>query len=464
MFFRDNNDAPATPATGRQISHRRPRPIVLRNPAFGRIWISQLQSNLGTWLMVVAVPVYVFHLTGSPGSTSLALVAEASPALVFAPLGGVLADRWNRRLVMAGSDALRAGCVLGMLVAGDAGLVWVVYAAVFAENSFAAFFDPAYSAIIPQIVGRSADLDAAGAWSAAAGGAVRLAGGPLGGLLYAVAGFRWLVAADAATYLISAALVLSLRRAPRPAITLSHPAGQPSAAAPGHGPVSENQARPPTSVLTDLQAGLTYLARSPMLRGLLAVSSLFLFANGALTVVLVPFAVRMLHGGPRGVGLLMSALGAGYLAGACLGRRLARGGHVRGGTALCLIAETGAFAGLFNSASIGAALAFIALVGVPGAAILLLVRVGKQRAAPDRVLGRVSSAFGAAQMAATVLGAALGGVLASAIGIIALADAALGPVAAAAVLAWACLPSGRPAAEQPAVAAAAAGPGAAAAS
>jgi len=450
---------------------------VVRNPVFGRIWISQLQSNLGTWLMVVAVPVYVFHLTGSPSSTGLALVAEASPALVFAPLGGVLADRWNRRLIMAGSDALRAACVLGMLAAGDAGLVWVVYAAVFAENSFAAFFDPAYSAIIPQIVGRSADLDAAGAWSAAASGAVRLAGGPLGGLLYAVAGFRWLVATDAATYLVSAALVLSLRRAPRPARTLSHPAGKRGDAASGHGRVRrsqahqsqahQSQARPPTTLRADLHAGLTCLAKSPMLRGLLAVLALFLFANGAFTVVLVPFAMRMLRGGPREVGLLMSALGVGYLAGAPLGRRLARGGHVRGGTALCLVAETGAFAGLFNSASVGSALAFIALVGAPGAAILLLVRVGTQRAAPDLVLGRVSSAFGAAQMAATVLGAAVGGVLASAIGITAMADAALGPVAAAAVLAWACLPSGRPATDQPdaaaAAAAAAAVPGPAAA-
>ena len=130
--------ARARPHAGR----RRPQlnlteSVLLQNRNFGRIWISQLQSNLGTWLMVIAVPIFVFHLTGSPIGTSVAFIAESSPALMLAPFAGVLADRWNRRLVMAGSDVLRAVCVLCMMFAANSKLLWVVFVAVFAENSFA---------------------------------------------------------------------------------------------------------------------------------------------------------------------------------------------------------------------------------------------------------------------------------------------------------------------------------------
>ena len=385
---------PGSASGARRRKWPRPGPIVVRNRAFGRLWISQFQSNLGTWLLVVAVPVYVFQLTGSPTSTSIAVVAEAAPALMFAPLGGLLADRWSRRLVMAGSDAVRMACVLGMLLASRAGLVWVVYAAVFAENGVAQFFDPAYGAIVPQIVGRSADLDEASSWSSAASGAVRLAGGPVGGLLYGVVGFRWLVAADAATYLISALLLLGI-------------------AVPPTRPNAPGAPRSRSGLLAELAGGVAFLRRDIVLRRLLMMSALFLFGNGALSAILVPYAERALHRGAGTIGLLMSALGAGYLAGAYVGRRLTRTGRLRHGTACCLAAVTGAFAGLFNCDQIGLALMFIALAGVPGAALLLLVRVQVQRKAPDLVLGRVMAAYGAMQTAATVLGAATGGVLAA---------------------------------------------------
>jgi MFS family permease len=401
--------------------------IVLRNRAFGRLWLSQLQSNLGTWLMVVAVPVYVFRLTGSATGTGLALLAETVPALVVAPFAGLLADRWNRRLIMAWSDVLRAASVGCLLLATSQGRVWLLYLAILAENTFAQFFDPAYGAIIPAITGRGDELDAANAWSAVSGGVIRLAGGPLGGLLYMAFGFRPLVLIDCATYLVSSALVLSLPGRPgRPGRPVQVAGGERAGWA---------------AVRAELVAGVRFLRRDTVQAVLLATSALFLFGNAALTVVVVPFVVRVLHRGAADVGLLMAALGIGYLAGAPIGRRLSTSGRLRLGVAGCMVWVSGAFAGLFNCHQLPVAVVFIALAGVPGCAFLLLIRVQRQRRTPGPLLGRVGSAYATVQMAATVAGAVAGAALAARLGIELLADVALGPILAAAVLAAISLPA-----------------------
>lgn len=400
------------------------RGIVLRNRVFGRLWLSQLQSNLGTWLMIVAVPVYVFRLTGSATGIGLALLAETVPALFVAPFAGLLADRWNRRLIMVWSDVLRAASAAGLLLATSQSRVWLLYLAILAENTFAQFFDPAYGAIIPAITGRGDELDAANAWSAVSGGVIRLAGGPLGGLLYAGLGFRPLVLIDCATYLLSSALVLSLPGRP----------GQPVQ-------VTDGERASWATVRAELVAGVRFLRRDTVQAVLLATSALFLFGNAALTVVVVPFVVRVLHRGPAEVGLLMAALGIGYLAGAPIGRRLSASGRLRLGAAGCMVWVSGAFAGLFNCHDLPVAVVFIALAGAPGCAFLLLVRVQRQRRTPGSLLGRVGSASAAVQMAATVAGAVAGAVLAARLGIELLADLALGPILAAAVLVATSLPS-----------------------
>jgi MFS family permease len=407
--------------------------IVLRNRTFGRLWLSQLQSNLGTWLMIVAVPVYVFRLTGSATGTGLALLAETVPALVVAPFAGLLADRWDRRLIMAWSDVLRAASVGCLLLATSQGRVWLLYLAILAENTFAQFFDPAYGAIIPAITGRDGELDAANAWSAVSGGVIRLVGGPLGGLLYVAFGFRPLVLIDCATYLVSSALVLSLPGRP----------GQPGRPVRPGQPVQVvgGELASWAAVRAELVAGVRFLRRDTVQAVLLATSALFLFGNAALTVVVVPFVVRVLHRGAADVGLLMAALGIGYLAGAPIGRRLSTSGRLRLGVAGCLVWVSGAFAGLFNCHQLPVAVVFIALAGVPGCAFLLLVRVQRQRRTPGSLLGRVGSAYATVQMAATVAGAVAGAALAARLGIELLADVALGPILAAAVLAATSLPT-----------------------
>ncbi|MEU7995548.1 MFS transporter [Micromonospora sp. NPDC049060] len=398
--------------------------IFIRNRRFGLLWSSTLLSNLGNWLMIVAVPVYVYTMTGSTFSSGLAFVAQTLPAIAFAPLAGVLVDRWDRRAVMVGADLLRMVIVLALLVVDDPGMLWLLYTAMFFESAIGHFFQPAARAAVPAVVGRGGDLDAANAWNTVASGIVRLAGAPLGGALYALLGFDGLVLIDSATYLLSAVLIF------------------------GMGPlrVADNGRQPEKSSWLaafwgQVQEGLAFLLRHSVLRATLLVSSLFLLANAALNVLLVPYVIDVLGGDASDVGILMAALGVGFLASAYVGNVLSRSGLLRLSFTGCLAVITLCFAGLFLIHHFVAALVFIALAGLPGGALLMLVQVQVQRQTPDRQLGRVGSAFTAAEMAATVVGASAGSVAGQHLPLTTTVWLVIGVLATSAVLAAVLLPT-----------------------
>ncbi|MFG1889097.1 MFS transporter [Micromonospora sp. NPDC049051] len=367
--------------------------IVLKNRRFGLLWSSTLLSNVGNWLMIVAVPVYVYTMTGSTMSSGLAFVAQTLPAIAFAPLAGVLVDRWDRRLIMISADLLRMVIVLALILVNDPSMLWLLYGAMFCESAIGHFFQPAARAVVPAIVGRGTDLEAANSWTTVASGIVRLAGAPLGGALYALVGFDGLVLIDSATYLVSAMLIFGIGRVPVE---------------------MRDEHKPSSSWLAgfwlEVREGLAFLLGHPVLRATLVVSSLFLLANAALNVLLVPYVISVLGGNASDVGVLMAALGGGFLASAYVGNVLSRSGRLRLSMTGCLLAITVSFAGLFLIHHFLAALIFIALAGLPGGSLLMLVQVQVQRQTPDHQLGRVSSAFSAAEMAATVAGGAIGSV------------------------------------------------------
>jgi predicted MFS family arabinose efflux permease len=394
---------------------------------FRLLWAARLGSNLGSWLLVVAVPAYVFDLTGSTIATGTAVVAETLPALLLGPLAGVFADRWQRRRTMVAVDLVRAGCVLGLLAVRGPGQLWLLYLAILAENAAWQFFAPARQALVPAVVGRGRRLAAANALDALADGAVRLAGAPAGGLLYAGLGMRAVVIADAATYLLSAAAIamVACRAAP------------PSA-------VSATRREALAAVVAELRDGARHVTGDATLRGLLLVGGGFLTANGALTALLVPYVRLRLLGGARDLGWLLSALGAGYLLGAPLAVRLA--GRVALRPLLCavLAAIGGCFLVLFNLPVLWVDLLAIGLAGIPGAGFLLAVQTQVQRRTPDRLLGRVGASFLTAQTGAAVAGAALGGALGHGAGLPITLNVASATVLVAAVATRCLLPTEPP--------------------
>ncbi len=184
----------------------------LRIPDFRLLWGGGLISSLGSWLLVLAVPAHILAATGSLRDTGLTLAAEYLPQLVLGPVAGVVADSWDRRRLMIATNLFCAGAVAVMLLGTSPGRYWVLYAALIAENSGAVLYAPALQARIPAIVGTGPLLSSANSLTSASGGIVRLIGGPLGGVLLAVCGIRWLICADALSYLLSAAAMFATSR------------------------------------------------------------------------------------------------------------------------------------------------------------------------------------------------------------------------------------------------------------
>jgi MFS family permease len=343
---------------------------------FRRLWFSGAISGIGSWLLVVAIPFHVFALTGSAVATGLTLALEALPALLVGPWAGVLLDRWNLARAMWIADLVSAAAV-GLILFADRDHIWPIYLAILLENTATTVFRPAARALLPAVVGTGNELAKANAINAVTGSAIRLAAPPLGALLLAGPGIEFVLAVDIASYLLSAAIIATVR-------TRRHPIA----------------AEPPRPL-----AGLRATVQHRALRGILIGQTVFLTANAGLTALLVPFTVNRLHAPGYVVGYLISGLGAGYLVGAALSTKAARLLGTHAILTATQLATAAAFFGLFNAPNIPVAIVAAALIGLPGSILLITAETTIQRTAPPEILAGVGALFFAADSLALMIGA-----------------------------------------------------------
>ncbi|WP_230419719.1 MFS transporter [Catenulispora pinistramenti] len=391
---------------------------VLRIRDYRLILTGQFLSSIGDWLLLVAAPFFVFRLTGSTMATGLSMAAETVPAVVLGPVAGVFADRWDRRHTMIAADLLRTGAVLLLLSVHTRGEVWIVYAALALESAFGQFFGPAQRALVPNLVGRGPELSAANSLGQLVGGTIRLVGGPLGGVLFAVAGFRAVVATDAASYTASACLIALVRFRP----------GR------GHSP-AEHSAETTARFTEDFRIGMGHLRRTPALPTLFGVAAVFFTGNAILTALLVPYLSAVLDSGAQSLGILFGTLGLGFLLGAPASRLVVGRASDRTTIAASLGALAVVFAVTFNVPHLAGDVVLFTLIGPPAVCFLVTADTSITRRTPDRVQGRVSSAYLAVQGLATLSGMVGGSLLGQEIGIVAAMDAAAGLIAVSAAYA-----------------------------
>lgn len=185
------------------------RLAALRERPFRLLFLGQAVSLLGDGMVPVALAFAVLELTGSPTDLGIVLAARTVPLVAFLLAGGVWADRLSRRTVMVAADLARLGAhgaMAALLLAGGAE-VWSLAALSAITGTATAFFNPAITGAMPAIVS-AARLQQANALRglAMAGGAI--VGPALAGVLVAGAGAGWALAADAATFGVSAALLV----------------------------------------------------------------------------------------------------------------------------------------------------------------------------------------------------------------------------------------------------------------
>ncbi len=394
----------------------------LRVRDFRLLWAGSLVSALGSWLLILALPAHVFLVTGSLRDTGLILAAQYLPPLVLGPAAGVLTDRWDRRRIMIAASLFRAGAVAAMLLGTAPGRYWVLYAALVAESAGGVLYVPAWQARTPAVVGTGPLLNSANSLNAVADGAVRLIGGPLGGILLSVVGITWLICADALSYLLCAAALVMTSR-------------------PDRGPACRRAGI--RAAARELVEGVRVLRDQPVARALLPVTVIFLAANASLSAVLIPFAVQRL-GGSEHAGFLLSGLGVGVLLGAPVVRMLLNRWPARRPLTVTLTATAVAYFVLFTSSSLLTALPAAVAIGLSGSMSQVIVLTAVQRVIPGAALGRVGAAFVTGEAAATLLGAVAGPFLAQAVGLPGLAAAASAATLLAALLACLIVPDTTP--------------------
>ena len=186
------------------------RELLRTQASFRRLWLGQVVSELGDWLQLIAL-LGLFPTRG--GAVELlagVFIVRMLPSIVWAPLAGVVADRFPRGRIMIACDLGRALLVLGYLFVRGPEDVGLVYALMFAQESLTAFFEPARAAALPQVV-EPRGLLAAHALAGATWSAMLALGAAAGGLIAATVGPRTAFVVDAASFLLSAFFIARAR-------------------------------------------------------------------------------------------------------------------------------------------------------------------------------------------------------------------------------------------------------------
>src|SRR6188474_3686201 len=189
--------------------------LLRRNRSFRQLWLGQVVSQMGDWFDTIALYTIILQLTGSGRNVGLLLVARFVPSFFFGPISGVIADRFSRQRIMIVTDMLRALVVLGFLFVRRADQLWIVYVLTVFQLGLSTFFEPAKTAAIPSIV-EDRELVAANAISSVTWSAMLTIGAALGGLITGWFGTDVAFVLDALTYMVSAALIASIRVPKRP--------------------------------------------------------------------------------------------------------------------------------------------------------------------------------------------------------------------------------------------------------
>ncbi len=177
--------------------------LLRTNLAFRRLWYGAIASDLGDWFSMIAIYLLIEQLTGSPFALGLVFVTKMLPFALASPVAGLVADRVSRKWLMIGADVARALFAFGLLLVREPGDVWLLYALSALQMVAAAFFIPARSAAIPNIVSER-EILTANALSASTWSALLAIGAALGGFATEAIGIRSVFVLDGLTYLVSA--------------------------------------------------------------------------------------------------------------------------------------------------------------------------------------------------------------------------------------------------------------------
>jgi DHA3 family tetracycline resistance protein-like MFS transporter len=270
----------------------------LHHRPFALLWAGRSVSSLGDAIYYVALTWWVIETTGSAAALGVVAVCSFAPMLLFVLVGGIAVDRFPRLWLMLASDLVRgtAVAVISLLALRHQLLLVHVDAVAVLFGLVRAFFAPAYTAVVPDLV-PAERLTSANALTDLTEHLSGLAGPALGALVTGLGGTGTAFLVDAASFYVSAACLLALFRVP----SLRRPGSR------------------GTGALSDLHAGLAVVLRSPWLWLTISISAVLNITESGPRNVVFPLLVKdTLHSGVAALGILYSLFAAGSV-GAAVG-------------------------------------------------------------------------------------------------------------------------------------------------
>jgi MFS family permease len=364
----------------------------LRHRNFQLFFSGQLISLIGTWMQTVAQSWLVYKLTGSSLQLGEVGFANQIPVFLLAPIGGMVADRVNRHRIVIATQI--ASMVLALILALLTLKHWITVPQIFVLSGLlgvvSAFDIPGRQSFLVDMVGREDLMNAIALNSSMFNGA-RVIGPAVAGLLVARIGEGWCFFANGVSYLAVIAGLLMMK-------------------------IECTRRSTSDSPLADIIEGFQWVSRTAPIRALLLLLGLVSLVGMPYTVLMPIFADRILHGGAKGLGILMGFTGVGALLGALT---LALRSGVRGLGRLVALTCAG-----FGVSLIAFALSryfwLSALLLIPaGFCIMLQMACSNtliQSMVPDALRGRVMAVYSMMFMGMAPFGALLGGAIADRVG------------------------------------------------
>lgn len=359
---------------------------LLRSRNFAFLWSADFISQIGDWVLLVALPFYIYQRTGSILATGGAFIAETLPMIALGSVAGVFVDRWDRKRILVVANTLQFALTLLLLFARTPQWFWVIYVVAASQAVVAQFAGPAAKAALPMIVGEERLVAANGALSVN-NNLARLIGPSLGGALLVAFGLAGVVVADALSFLLAGLLLLFLSLSAVP-LAIS----------------ADGEATRVRDLLTEWTSGLRIIVETDWLRALFVVMGLAVLGDGMFSVLMAPFVSNVLHANAATFGWVMTARGLGGLVGGVvigwLEKRL-RLTLIIGLSAVLMGLDLAAIAWM---AYVPATLALMALAGIPVIGFYVTASTLIQLGAQDAYRGRIFGSFSAVNALMMLLG------------------------------------------------------------
>ena len=340
--------------------------VLTRNRDFRYLFFAELVVFGGDWFALIPLINLLQRLTGSGLPGALALAADTAVLALVLPYAGTIADRFDRKKIMITAN-LGALAAIGLLFAvRSSGLAWLAPVAIGIAAAGKAFYTPAASAALPNVVDAE-DLPAANALGGSAWGTMLVVGASLGGILDALVGPYACFGITVACLAAAAAFAWRIRRPMQ---------------VPG-------DSRVDTPPLRAIGESLRYIRHNPRVASLVTVKSAVGLGNGVLAVFPI-LAVSVFTIGPIGTGLLFAARGLGALVGPLLMRRvLVRRTWLMPGLAISMVAYGLAYLGVAISPWFWLVLVLVVVAHIAGGGNWVMSNYALQLEVPDELRGRV---------------------------------------------------------------------------